>query len=81
MTRAEYTYAIIDSDTLQTYNLSKFNNETFRYNKDRSKVIVYFNGENYDLLNIPLYSSKQIIDILLLPEWKNQKKRALYIHD
>ena len=72
-----FTYAIldvVDFDSEGKYDKSKFRNDRYRYSVDKSKVLVRFIGENPQLVNIPLYRYKRILEILKTNEWKQFKK-------
>lgn len=69
MRTLEYTYAILNVDFFKTCTQSKFANTTFRYNKDKSKVLVSFLKENHEITNIPLYRKTEISKVLKSPEW------------
>jgi hypothetical protein len=70
MKTLEYTYAILNVDLFEKCTKSKFANKTFRYNNDKTKVLVSFLKENQEIINSPLYNKNNIKKILTNPEWK-----------
>lgn len=70
MKTLEYTYAILNVDFFEKCTKSKFANKTFRYNNDKTKVLVSFVNENHEIINCPLYSRRNIKKILTNPEWR-----------
>jgi len=55
MKTLEYTYAILNVDLFEKCTKSNFANKTFRYNNDKTKVLVSFLKENPEIINSPLY--------------------------
>lgn len=73
MPHSPLIYCIVDADKsyMIDFNRVKENSaNTVRYNKDKSKCVVKFIGENTNLVNIPLYRKDQIVKILKNDEWK-----------
>ena len=73
MARSQLIYCIVNSTDSYMINFDRVkenSSQSVRYNKDKSKCVVKFIGENTDIVNVPLYQKKKIIEILKSPEWK-----------
>lgn len=73
MVRSQIVYSIIDTSNLPNINFKKLkesSSSTIRYNKDKTKCIVKYIGENTNIINVPLYQKNQIIEKLKEFEWR-----------
>jgi hypothetical protein len=68
----QFIYTIVESSRMNEINFKKLgiSKNTIRYNKNKSKILCKFTGENSDFYDIPLYTKENIKKILKNPDWK-----------
>mgnify|MGYP006094188891 CR=1 FL=1 len=69
MNNKVFSYAIIDSTLHSKFNIN-LKAENVRYNRDKSKFIYKFLGENTNITDVSIYSKNTIKNILKMDEWR-----------
>jgi len=69
----ENVFGIIDVDHMDRYDMTKYSsNGFFRYNVDKTKVLIRIKKESDIISGIPIYTMKNIAKILKGNDWKKK---------
>jgi hypothetical protein len=68
-----HIYGILDVNDMSKYDMTKYSsNGQFRYNIDKTKILLRITNESDIVPGIPIYTLKQIQEILKKSDWKRK---------
>jgi hypothetical protein len=68
-----HVFGILDVNDMSKYDMTKYSsNGQFRYNVDKTKVLIRITKESDIIPELPIYTQKQTLEILKKSDWKRK---------